>query len=196
MSLLGDHSSLPVAGSHLGGRRARDEDAGRQPGHDRLRLRVLCASLLAAAAVVSGEAVISILGAHPSSSAVSSSGVFMPDDHRFRETAGALAARRPHERLRSIVIGASGAVTVRRAAPGAPAFLPRYLNPGVVPVLARAAGASSDVPIVVRELRLGTDAGGRQRWQLTGTRGGRPWVATINPNGTDLQRVKHPRAAS
>jgi hypothetical protein len=195
MTGTADSTTIPALG-----RRARSrgdaERAGARSARDRPWLaRVLCASLLVAGAGVTGGTASSLLSGTDSSSARAAvGGVLMPDEHRYRDVATELLERRRPVRLQSIAIGGDdGRVTVRRAAPGRPGVLSSYLNPGVMSVLARAAGASSDVPIIVRELRLAPAPGsGRQRWLLRGTRDGRPWGATVNPNGTDLRQLDHP----
>lgn len=157
------------------------------------RVRALCAGLLLAAAVLIAGIASSLAGsAGHAAGRTPMAGVLMPDDAAFRQLAARLATDHPGARLASVRIdGAAGHVTVVRARPGQSGVRAAYLNPGVVPVLARAAGASSDAPISVRELRLAVSPStGRQRWSLTGTRGGQPWQATINPNGTDLRRVR------
>lgn len=162
-------------------------------------MRALCAGLLIAAAVLLAGIGSSLAGSvRHTSGRVPMAGVLMPDDAAFRQLAARLVTDHPGTRLASVRIeGAAGHVSIARARPGQSGVRAAYLNPGVVPVLARAAGASSDAPISVRELRLAVSpATGRQRWLLTGTRGGQPWQATINPNGTDLRRVGRPAAAA
>ncbi|UTI66302.1 hypothetical protein NBH00_08860 [Paraconexibacter antarcticus] len=173
-------------------------DPAAAPTPEAWRMRALCAGLLLTAAVLIGAIASSFAGAAGSSGGrAPMAGVLMPDDAAFRQIAARLVQDHPGVRLASVRIeGDAGHVTVVRARRGQPGVRAAYLNPGVVPVLARATGASSDAPTTVRELRLALDPStGRQRWSLTGTRGGQPWQATVNPNGTDLRHTA-PAAAS
>lgn len=162
-------------------------------------LRILCLSLLAVAAIVVGSAATSIARSSGDvGGRASVAGVRMPDDTTFRAVTGRLVARHRPVWLASVrVRGDGGRITVERAVAGRPRFPSSYLNPGVLPVLARATGAASDDPIVVRELRLTVSPStGRQRWSLSGTQDGRPWRATVNPNGTDLRRTRPAASAA
>lgn len=118
-------------------------------------------------------------------------GVLLPDDARFRDIANQLLARKRPEKITGITVaGAGGEVTVIRYKRGQTSFMSNYLNPNALQVIARAIGVRSDDPITVNELRLEVlRRTGRQRWRLNGTQSGRPWRATINPNGTNLRLI-------
>lgn len=148
--------------------------------------------LSAGAATTAGAAVSIVHSGDPRARRTAISGVLMPDDRRYRAVAKELLARERPARLSGLtIIGDTGTVRLLPHHPGRPSLLSTHLNPGVLDVLARAAGAATDAPIVVSELRLEVlTRTGRQRWRMRGTQLGRLWRASVNPNGTDLRRIR------
>lgn len=119
-------------------------------------------------------------------------GVLMPDDAHFREVANTLLARKRPEKVSGMTVeGSDGKVTVIRYRPGRTSFMSNYINPNAIQVIARAVGLRSYEPITIDKLRLEVlRRTGRQRWRLAGTQSGRPWRATINPNGTNFRLIR------
>lgn len=130
-------------------------------------------------------------GSHHATGRAAVDGVLMPDPTHYREIATQLLTRKHPERLRGLTItGDAGRVRVLRYRPGSPSFLSSYLNPKIIEVLARSAGATTNAPLAITQLRLEVlSRTGRQRWRLSGMQLGRQWRATVNPNGTDLRLI-------
>lgn len=159
----------------------------------RWALRGLVVLVLAGGAAAIGVATVSIVSdARDSGTARRTTfGVLMPDATQYRALVSDLLDRKHPKRLRGLtVVGAKGKVTVLNARADRPSFPSSYLNPGALSLIARAVGAHSNAPVTVEQLRLEQPRRtGRLRWRLRGTKAGRPWRATIAPNGTNLQRL-------